>query len=144
MGGLCMDDLDRRLIGALRADGRAPLAKLATILGVARATVQNRLDRLISEGTVLGFTMRVRQTDEAAAVRAIMMIEVVGKNTAAVVRALRGAPEVEALHTTNGSWDLVVELQAENLAEFDRVLTFIRSIDGVSSSQTSLLLSSYQ
>jgi DNA-binding Lrp family transcriptional regulator len=138
-----MDDLDRRLIAALRADGRAPLAKLATILGVSRATVQNRLDRLIAEGTVLGFTVRVRQADDAAAVRAIMMIAVVGKNTAAVVRALRGVPEVEALHTTNGSWDLVVELQAENLAAFDRVLTFIRSVDGVSNSQTNLLLSSY-
>jgi DNA-binding Lrp family transcriptional regulator len=139
-----MDDLDRRLIAALRADGRAPLAKLATILGVSRATVQNRLDRLIAEGTVLGFTVRVRQADDAAAVRAIMMIAVVGKNTAAVVRALRGVPEVEALHTTNGSWDLVVELQAENLAAFDRVLTFIRSVDGVSNSQTNLLLSSYK
>ncbi len=139
-----MDDLDRRLIGALRADGRAPLAKLAMILGVSRATVQNRLDRLIAEGAVLGFTVRMRQADNAASVRAIMMIAVVGKNTAAVVRALRGVPEVEALHTTNGSWDLVVELQAENLAQFDRVLTFIRSVDGVSNSQTNLLLSSYK
>ncbi len=139
-----MDDLDRRLIGALRADGRAPLAKLAMILGVSRATVQNRLDRLIAEGTVLGFTLRTRQADDAASVRAIMMIAVVGKSTAAVVRALRGVPEVEALHTTNGSWDLVVELQAENLAAFDRVLTYIRSVDGVSNSQTNLLLSSFK
>jgi DNA-binding Lrp family transcriptional regulator len=144
MGGFRMDDLDRRLIGALRADGRAPLAKLAMILGVSRATVQNRLDRLIADGNVLGFTVRVRQADDAASVRAIMMIEVVGKSTAAVVRALRGVPEVEALHTTNGSWDLVVELQANGLVEFDRVLTFIRSVDGIANSQTSLLLSSYK
>jgi hypothetical protein len=49
-----------------------------------------------------------------------------------------------AQHTTNGFWDLVVELQANGLAEFDRVLTFIQSVDGISSSQTSLLLTSYR
>lgn len=139
-----MDDLDRRLISALRADGRAPLAKLASILGVARATAQHRLDRLIADGIVQGFTVRTRQAEEPGAVRAIMMIEVAGKNTTAILRALRGVPEVTAMHTTNGAWDLVVELQAENLAEFDRVLTHIRSVDGVANSESNLLLTSFR
>ena len=137
-----MDDLDRRLIAALRTDGRAPLAKLAAALGVSRGTVQNRLDRLIETGVVLGFTVRVRQAEATQAVRAIMMVQVAGKATAAVIKALRGLPEVRALHTTNGTWDLVIELQAEDLADFDRVLRDIRSIEGIANSETSLLLSS--
>jgi hypothetical protein len=55
------DELDRRLISVLREDGRAPISKLGTILGISRATVQSRLDRLIETGAVLGFAVRFRQ-----------------------------------------------------------------------------------
>jgi predicted ArsR family transcriptional regulator len=47
------DALNRQLIGILRQDGRAPLSKLAEILGVSRGTVQARLDRLIESGALL-------------------------------------------------------------------------------------------
>ncbi len=136
------DDLDRQLIAALREDGRAPLSKLATILNVSRGTVQARLDRLLDTGAVLGFTVRVRQDHEDGAIRAIMMIEVTGKSTTAIIKRLRGLPELHSLHTTNGSWDLIAEIRASNLREFDRVLRDVRSIDGILNSETSILLSS--
>ncbi len=84
------DELDHKLIAALREDGRAPVSKLATILGVSRATVQTRLDRLLESGAVLGFTVRARQDYDDRAMRAIMMIEVAGRSTTAVIRQLRG------------------------------------------------------
>ncbi|CAN7583250.1 Lrp/AsnC family transcriptional regulator [Rhizobium rhizogenes] len=136
------DDLDRRIIGHLRADGRASLSKLSDALGVARGTVQNRLDRLIETGTLLGFTVRVREDYDLSAVHAVMMIEVVGKSTTQVIRRLRGLTEISALHTTNGNWDLVANIRAASLADFDRVLREVRMIDGVANSETSLLLSS--
>ena len=136
------DELDHRLIAVLREDGRAPISKLGTILGVSRATVQSRLDRLIETGDVLGFTVRFRQDYDVNAIRAIMMIEVTGKSTTAVIRKLRGLPELHALHTTNGTWDLIAEIRADSLADFDRVLREVRMIDGVLNSETSILLSS--
>ncbi len=136
------DDLDRRIIGHLRADGRASLSKLSDALGVARGTVQNRLNRLIETGTLLGFTVRVREDYDLSAVHAVMMIEVVGKSTTQVIRRLRGLTEISALHTTNGNWDLVANIRAASLADFDRVLREVRMIDGVANSETSLLLSS--
>ena len=135
------DDLDRRIIAHLRTDGRASLTKLSDALGVARGTVQNRLDRLIETGTLLGFTVRVREDYDVNTVRAVMMVEVVGKSTTQVVRRLRGLTEIWALHTTNGNWDLVAEIRAASLADFDRVLRDVRMIDGVANSETSLLLS---
>jgi DNA-binding Lrp family transcriptional regulator len=136
------DDLDRRIIGHLRADGRASLSKLSDALGVARGTVQNRLDRLIETGTLLGFTVRVREDYDINTVHAVMMIEVVGKSTTQVIRKLRGLTQISALHTTNGNWDLVADIRAANLSDFDRVLREVRMIDGVANSETSLLLSS--
>lgn len=136
------DQLDRELIALLRNDGRAPLSKLADILGVSRGTVQNRLDRLMSSGTLHGFTVRVREDYEHDAIRALMMIEVVGKSTSQVIKKLRGMPELRTLHTTNGAWDLVAEIQTQSLNDFDRVLREVRMVDGILNSETSLLLSS--
>ena len=52
-----LDQLDQTLIAQLRVDGRASVAKLSDILGVSRGTVQNRLDKLIDSGAILGFTI---------------------------------------------------------------------------------------
>ena len=134
------DQLDRDLIAILRRDGRAPLSKLADILGVSRGTVQNRLDRLTETGGLLGFTIRVREDYATGSIRAIMLIEVVGKSTTEVIRKLRGFTELQALHTTNGKWDLIVELGAQSLTELDAVLRRIRLIPGITASETNLLL----
>ncbi|KAA1153277.1 MULTISPECIES: Lrp/AsnC family transcriptional regulator [Pseudoalteromonas] len=136
------DSLDNALIAELRKDGRASISALAGSLNVSRGTVQNRLDRLVSSGAILGFTVRVHEHIQTEAVRAIMMIEVVGKSTSQVIKTMRGIPELIKLHTTNGAWDLVAELQAANLSEFDGVLRQVREIDGILNSETSILLSS--
>jgi DNA-binding Lrp family transcriptional regulator len=139
---LTLDELDRQLLAALRANGREPIASLARMLGVTRATVTSRLDRLMSSGTVIGFSVRVREELDPDSVRAIALIEVKGRSTSFVIDKLRGLSEIHSLHTTNGGWDLVAELRTNSLGSFDRLLGQIRSIDGVVNSETSLLLSS--
>lgn len=137
-----LDDLDRRLIAALREDGRSPITTLARRLGVTRATVNVRLDRLVASGTVLGFSVRVHEERDPDTVRAIALIEVEGRSTNRAIKALRGFPEVRALHTTNGGWDLVADLRTHTLSDFDRLLSQIRCVEGVVNSETSVLLSS--
>ncbi len=139
-----MDDTDRRLVSLLRDNARLPVASLAAILGVSRATVQNRIDRLIRDGTVTGFTIRLRPDAEPTAVCAIMMIEIEGERSEHILKTLRGYPEVSAVHTTNGRWDLVLELKTANLDAFDKALRRIREMKGIASSETSLLLSSHR
>lgn len=136
------DAMDKALIAILRRDARASISKLATLLNVSRGTVQNRLDRLIDSGAILGFTIRAHDELETDIVKAVMLIEVVGKTTTQVINKLRGIPQLEKVHTTNGAWDLVAEIRASNLQEFDHVLRDVRTIDGVLNSETSILLSS--
>jgi DNA-binding Lrp family transcriptional regulator len=135
-----MDDLDRQLIATLRADARTPVATLAKQLGVSRGTVQNRIDRMLAQGAILGFTLRLPPQAEAHRVRAVMAIAVEGERSSAVVAALRGFPEIEAVHTTNGRWDLMAELGAESLAAFSQALDRIRQIKGIATTETSILL----
>jgi len=141
---ILLDSLDRQLISLLRADGRAPIARLATALKVSRATVQARLDRLLESGAILGFTVRAEERGAGEGVRAMTLIEVAGASTSAVIRSLRGLPEITALHTTNGAWDLVAEVHAESLGDLDRILREMRTVEGVLNSETSILLRSVQ
>lgn len=136
-----MDDLDRRLLALLRADSRQPVASLAAALKVSRGTVQNRIRRMSGpQGVIQGFTVRTRPEAEDTRIRAIMTIAIEGEHTGAVIKALRGFPEVDKVHTTNGRWDLVAELETETLAHFSRTLDQIRLIDGIASTETSILL----
>lgn len=139
-----MDDVDLRLIGLLREDARQPVARLAAALRVSRGTVQNRIDRLVARGVLLGFTVRTTPDAAPHRVRAVMMIAVDGERSTAILRVLRGYPEVTALHTTNGRWDIVAELGTDGLEAFDRVLRRVREIKGVANSETSLLLSTHK
>jgi len=86
------DSVDKALVAILRSDARASISKLAKLLHVSRGTVQNRLDRLIESGAILGFTLRAHDELETDVVKAVMMIEVVGKSTAQVINKLRGLP----------------------------------------------------
>jgi DNA-binding Lrp family transcriptional regulator len=139
-----MDDTDRRLIGLLRTDARTPVAALAKALGVARGTVQNRMARLAADGTIVGYTVRLKPDVEEQRMRAFMTVAVEGNKVDTVIRALRGEPSVAALHSTNGRWDIVAELRAESLEGFDRALARIRLIEGISQTETSLLLSTFK
>ena len=139
-----MDSTDRKLLSLLRDDARVPVATLAKSLKVARGTVQNRLARMEADGTIVGYTVKLKPQVEEQTIRALMTVAVEGNRTDEVLRALRGDPAVCALHTTNGRWDIVAELGTDSLEAVDRVLGRIRLIDGISNTETSLLLSTHK
>ena len=99
---------------------------------VARGTVQNRLARLERDGTIAGYTIRLRPAVDEHRISAFTTIAVEGTRIEPVVRMLRGDPAIVTLYTTNGRWDLVAEIRTDSLQSFDQVLSRIRRIDGIS------------
>lgn len=136
-----MDETDRKLISALRHDARASLSDLALELGVSRTTVRGRIERLRRSGEIVGFTVVLKGDAARDQVRGLMMLGIEGRGTDRILRQLKGLSAVRACHTTNGRWDVIVEIGTATLEEFDAVLARIRRFDGVASSETSLLLS---
>ena len=136
-----MDDLDLQLISALRSDGRRSVSDLAKDLKISRATVRARMERLRESGEILGFTAVLRDDWRDLPIRAVTLVEVAGRNTEPVIRALTAMTEVRAIHSTNGKWDLVLDIATRDLAAFDDVLNRIRLIEGISGTETNLLLS---
>lgn len=139
-----MDNIDRQLLSLLRNDARMTIAAMAKTVGVSRGTVQNRIARLEADGTVMGYTVRLKSSAEDQSIRAFMTVAVEGNRTDEVLKALRGDPAVCTLYSTNGRWDIVAELRSDSLEAVDRVLGRIRLIDGISNTETSLLLSTYK
>ncbi|UWU27767.1 Lrp/AsnC family transcriptional regulator [Rhizobium sp. WSM1274] len=135
-----VDDLDTELLSALRHNARISVSSLAAMTGASRATVAARIDRLVASGTIVGFTIRTGHETRSAGVRAIVMIEVLGKLADRVADQLRGLPQVRALHSTNGKWDFVAELEDRDLAAFDETLRRVRLINGINSTETNILL----
>lgn len=135
-----LDDLDRRLTALLRADGRASTVELARALGVSRGTVQNRIDKLMRSGAIVGFTARLR-ADVETGVKALTTLEIRSGDEKSVRAALKSLPDVLRIYSTNGRWDMVAEIATADLAALDRALGAIRGIRGVAHSETSILLS---
>ncbi|MDV4181315.1 Lrp/AsnC family transcriptional regulator [Rhizobium brockwellii] len=137
---ISVDDLDTELLSALRHNARISISSLAAMTGASRATVAARINRLVASGTIVGFTIRTGHETRSAGVRAIVMIEVLGKLADRVADQLRGLPQVRALHSTNGKWDFVAELEDRDLASFDETLRRIRLVNGINSTETNILL----
>ena len=138
-----MDDLDRAILAKLRKDARTSVSAIANELKVARATVQHRITRLENSGTITGYTVKVSPESSPNLIRAVMSIATEGNTAKAVVKRLSGSPNVAAIHSTNGKWDLIAEIQAESLAEFDAAINEIREMKEITGSETNLLLSTY-
>lgn len=139
-----MDALDNQLISLLRNDARMSVAALAHRLKVSRGTVTNRITKLEDDGIIVGYTVRLRPDAHPNEIRAWMSIIVDGNETRTVISKLLGEPGVASLHDTNGRWDLLAELRAENLTELSSVLERVRLIRGIQTSETSIHLATYR
>ena len=141
---LKLDAKDQGLLALLRADARTSIVDLASRLGVSRATVQNRIRRLEKEGVILGYTIAMGSTVEKPAVRALMSIRARSADESAIIASLRGNPHVTAVHHTTGRWDLIAEIQTDSLSSFNKIVGSIRLIDGITDTESNLLLDSYE
>ncbi|MEQ1144110.1 Lrp/AsnC family transcriptional regulator [Acinetobacter soli] len=138
------NDTDEQILGLLRDNARMSITDLANKVKVSRATIQKRIEYMENQGIITGYTIRIKPLSERNMIRAWMNIMVEGTKASAVIKELRINPNVSKLHTTNGKWDLLVELQTESLESFDQSLELIRKISGIYNTETSILLSTYK
>jgi DNA-binding Lrp family transcriptional regulator len=139
-----MDSLDQQLLGLLRIDARTGIAELSKKLGVARATVRNRIKRLEQSGLIVGYGVRLSSDNSSDGIRAWMSIAIEGNRTSEVVRILLGEPAITSLHDTNGRWDLLAEVRATSIVELSEILERVRKIKGIETTETSIHLQTFR
>jgi DNA-binding Lrp family transcriptional regulator len=136
-----LDEIDRTLLMHLAGNARAPVAKLAQKMGLARTTVQARLDRLERLGVITGYTVRLSDEIARGQIRATVLIHLTPAAQNQVILMLRRLPQVERAHTTSGRFDLAVVLRAASTGELDEVLDRIGEMEGVKALETLVHLS---
>ena len=137
-----MDETDQRLIDLLRADARAPAARLARALGLSRTTVQSRLERLERSGVVAGYTVRLSDGHQRGLIQAYVMMTVSHRRANDVAAAARKMPAVRRLQAVSGPFDLVAVVAALTVADIDAAIDALGDIPGVERTTSSIVLAS--
>ena len=136
-----MDATDTALLAVLAENARAPVATLARRLGLARSTVQARIDRLEARGVIAGYALRLGDAAAPGMIRATVLLTLEPRATAAVLTRLKAIPTVTQAHTASGRFDMVLSLAARATADLDDTLDKIGTIDGVRASESLIHLS---
>ena len=131
-----LDALDARLIHALADNPRSGVMELARQLGVARGTVQSRLDKLAARGIVKGFGPEIDPKAMGYAVLAFASIEIAQGRLPDVVEHLRAIPEVLEAHATTGPSDLHCRLVAHDNEHLMDVINRMLEVQGISRTTT--------
>jgi len=136
-----VDDIDKTLIRELSVDARTSISTLARRLGLARTTVQARVEKLERSGVIAGYTVKLGDATRLNRIRATVLVQFEPRTGPHVVQRLKSMPEVEVAHTASGRFDLVLQLGTPNTERLDQVLDEIGAIKGVQSSESLIHLS---
>ncbi len=135
-----LDETDQRLLGFLQGNARLPIATLARELGLARTTVQSRIERLEAQGVIVGYSVRLGHKMRAP-IRATVLIAIEPRTGPAVLSRLRSLPSVKTVHTTSGRFDLIALIETMDTEALDDTLDRIGESKGVKSSESLIHLS---
>lgn len=132
---------DQQLLSVLRENARASTADIARRLKLSRTTVHSRIERLERMGVIDGYTVRIHDDAERGHIRAHIMITVLPKHAPSVAAALHAMPEVRALHSVSGPFDLIALGVTPTVGAMDELTDRIGSIDGVERTTSAIILS---
>ena len=118
------------------------VTQMARELGVSRVTIDAHIKKMETSGVISGYTVKLGTEEFRHKVSGWILISVQANKEEYAIEKMIGTPEITRLHTTNGKWDLAAEIQVPTLEHFDAVISKLRQIDGITETDTSLLLSS--
>ncbi|MBK4989084.1 MULTISPECIES: Lrp/AsnC family transcriptional regulator [Pseudomonas] len=137
-----LDEIDRQLIALLQLNARESVATLARHLGIARTTVNSRLERLEKNKVITGYGVRLGQRVMGGGLQAYVGIKVQPRSGKDVVKRLSAMAQIQQLCAVSGEFDYVAWLQTDSPEQLDQLLDQIGSLDGVEKTTTSIILSS--
>ncbi|MFX0537783.1 Lrp/AsnC family transcriptional regulator [Ornithinimicrobium sp. Y1847] len=137
-----IDDLDGRLLTLLQEDPQIGVLGASRALGVARGTVQSRLDKLVERGVIRSFAPALDPAALGYPVMAFTTLEIrQGTGGGPVVEHVSGIAEVLDAHTITGSGDLMLRVVARDNAHLQEVIDEVVSHPLVERSSTLIALS---
>ena len=134
------DAIDRQLIALLQANARETTTALANMLGVARTTIQERMARLESNGTIIGYSAILARDPFEGYTEAMLMAALSNGKIKDVVERLRLLPEIKLCQSIDGDFNLVCRLEVPRVEDLDALLDEIAEIPGIERVRTWVML----
>ena len=136
-----MDDIDSRLLALFADEPRIGVLEASRRLGVARGTVQARLDRLTAAGVVIGWGPELSPEALGFPVTAFLTLEIrQGSGHDAVAVHLAAIPEVLEAYTITGAGDMWARVVARSNTDLQRVIDQVLAEPGIERSTTVIAL----
>lgn len=137
-----MDNLDRGILDLLRQNARAGYGDIGSVVGLSASAVKRRVDRLVADGTIRGFTIQVDPAVDGMSTEAY--VELFCRGTVApdeLKRILSAVPEVVDAGTVTGSADAIVHLRSRDIPSLEDALERLRIAPNVDHTRSAIVLS---
>ena len=132
---------DQQLLNLLRENSRRSVSDIAAKLGISRATVQQRMERLEHSGVIQGYTIKLNPHFEQKQVSAYVMIRVLARKSTDIIRQLQKHKQLDMLCTISGQYDLLAKVTAPTTEALDQTIDYIADLDGVEKTLSHIVLS---
>lgn len=132
---------EQQLLRLLQENSRRTVSDLANELGLSRATVQQTMERLERSGAIQGYTIKINPHYQQQQVSAYIMISVIPRKTADIVRQIHKVPQLDMLCTISGQYDLIAKVTEATTEALDNSIDRIATLDGVEKTLSHIVLS---
>ncbi|RLG73937.1 MAG: AsnC family transcriptional regulator [Thermoprotei archaeon] len=133
-----IDDIDREIIEVLKRNSRTPYTTIAKKLGLSEAAVRKRVSKLLKQGVIKRFTIEYALQNE---IKAVVLVKTSPQvpvfKTSKEIANLQG---VDHVYEITGEYDVLAVIRANNVLALDSIINSIRNIDGVSDTNTMIIL----
>lgn len=137
-----MDAIDSRIIDQLRQNARAGYGDIGDVVGLSASAVKRRVDRLVADGTIRGFTVQVDPAVEGMAVEAYVELFCRGTVSPEDLRRLLSAvPEVVDAGTVTGEADAIVHMRSRDIPSLEEALERVRAAPNVDHTRSAIVFS---
>ncbi|WEX74901.1 Lrp/AsnC family transcriptional regulator [Sinorhizobium numidicum] len=135
------DSIDRNLISMLEENARLPASELARRVGLARSSVQERIERLERRGIILGYRAIVGRHLVAQSIFAYLFIATAPRAAQRLFAILREYPEILAADATSGPANIMCRVCVNFLEDLDALIEDLAKMEGIESVTSSVVLS---
>ena len=135
-----MDKTDKKLMSLLRTNARMSTSELARRLDLSRSTIQTRLQRLEQKKIIAGYTVQYGSDYEKKLISAHVLIKVAQKLSGKVYVLLNNIPQINALYSVSGDYDLIAVISTETTGELSALLDQIANLSGIERTNSSVVL----
>jgi len=130
-----LDDIDHKILETLRADARTPFTEIGRVLGISDATVHVRVKKMIDEGIIKSYTVKVDEKMLGKNVHGFVLLNVKPGSLEEVAKRLVENEKVSAIYEIHGANDLIAKVGANDLNEMRDLMLRIRGIPNVTTSE---------